>query len=65
MSVPTPGETFAKLVEHLRLAQEDAAMLAHLRRDDSRPLAMGWLAVEKGLKEMVHHVTQLATRGLQ
>ena len=63
--IPTPGETFAKLIEHLRLAQEDAAMLAHLRADDSRPLAMGWLAVEQALKEMVHNVTQLATRGLQ
>lgn len=63
--IPTPGESFAKLIEHLRLAQEDAAMLAHLRADDSRPLAMGWLAVEQALKEMVHNVTQLATRGLQ
>lgn len=65
MSIPTTGETFAKLIEHLRLAQEDAAMLAHLRADDSRPLAVAWLAVEEGLKKMVHNVTQLATRGLQ
>lgn len=65
MGIPTIGETFAKLVEHLRLAQEDAAMLAHLRADDSRPLAMGWLAVEDRLKKLVHLVTQMATKGLQ
>lgn len=65
MSIPTPGEEYAKLIEFLRKAQESAAMLAHLRRDDSRILAKGWLTVSEGLKEMQNHVTKLATKGLQ
>lgn len=67
-SVPTPGEEFAKLIEWLRKAQESAAMLAHLYRDDSRTgkaMAIGWLTVSEGLKQMQHHVTNLAKRGLQ
>lgn len=62
MSVPTQGETFSKLMEHLRLAQEDAAMLAHLANaNDDRLKAMGWLAVSEQLKKAQHGVTQLAT----
>lgn len=65
MSIPTPGEEFAKLIENLRRAQEAAAMLAHLRRDESKIVANGWLTISEGLKQMQHHVTTLATRGLQ
>lgn len=67
MSVPTQGEEFSKLIEHLRLAQEDAAMLAHLANAQSkgRRLAIGWLAVEQQLKLTVHAVTQLAMGKLQ
>lgn len=67
-SVPTKGETFAKLTEHLRLAQEDAAMLAHLANDGdakSRRIAIGWLGVSEQLKLTIHAVTSLATKGLQ
>ena len=69
MSIPTTGESYAKLMEHLRLAQEDAAMLAHLRRaegdDKGRILADGWLAVSEALKLMQHQVTGLAQGRLQ
>jgi hypothetical protein len=68
MSIPTKGEEFTKLIEHLRLGQEAAAMLAHLSNNDGskgRKLAMGWLAVEQQLKLAVLAVTALATRGLQ
>jgi len=67
MSIPTRGEEFTKLLEHLRKGQESAAMLAHLYRDDTkgRQMAIGWLAVEQQLKLAVTAVTQLATRGLQ
>lgn len=67
-SVPTRGEAYAKLIEYLRQAQDQAATLAHLYRDDSRtgrPMALGWLTVAEGLKMMQHNVTQLAKRGLQ
>ena len=65
MSIPTKGETFAKLIEHLRRAQEDAAMMAHLIRDDDKLIAQGWVAISEMLKKTVHNVTKLATRGLQ
>lgn len=50
MNIPTEGEEYAKLIEHLRLAQEASAMLAHLVRDESRTKATGWLTVSEGLK---------------
>ena len=67
ISMPTRGDEFAKLIEHLRLGQEAAAMLAHLYRDDTkgRKMAIGWLAVEQQLKLTVTAVTALATKGLQ
>jgi len=66
VTVPTEGESFAKLIEHLRLAQEDAATLAHLAQaNDRRKRAIGFLAVEQQLKLTVAAVTQLATRALQ
>lgn len=69
MSIPTPGETFYKLHEHLRLAQEDAAMMAHLRRAEGGPkdhaVADGWIAVSELLKRMIYQVTELAKGKLQ
>ena len=65
MSIPTKGEEYAKLMEHVRLAQESAAMLAHLERDNSRDKANGWLTVSEALKLMGYKIGQLATKGLQ
>lgn len=69
MSVPTRGDTFAKLLEHLRLAQEDAAMLAHLHNtegnDMDKLLAKGWLGVSELLKRQCHVITQQAMKGFQ
>lgn len=68
MSVLTRGETFAKLIEYLRRAQEECATMAHLYRDDQgsgRAMAMGWMTVSEGLKLMQAQVTKLAQRGLQ
>lgn len=68
-TVPTVGETYAKLMEHLRLAQEDAAMLAHLRSaeddDKGRIIGHGWLTVSEALKLMQHNVIKLAQGRLQ
>jgi hypothetical protein len=64
MSIPTKGEEFAKLIEHLRKAQEACSMLAHLHADDSRLMAQGWIAVSEMLKKTQHSVTKLATKGL-
>lgn len=68
MSIPTKGDEFSKLIENLRHAQENAAMLAHLSNNDGargRRIAIGWLGVEQQLKLTVAAVTVLATKGLQ
>jgi sulfur carrier protein ThiS len=69
MAVPTRGETYAKLLEHLRLAQEDAAMMGHLLSaegsKEDRVLGNAWLTVSELIRKMGLEVTQLATRGLQ
>lgn len=65
VSVPTRGETFTKLLEHLRLAQESAAMMGHLENaNDQRKIAIMWLQVSELLAKMTHRVTELAKRGL-
>lgn len=66
MSVPTQGEAYARLMENLRYAQENAAMLAHLANaNDDRTMAMGWLSVSELFKKVQRQVTDLATRGMQ
>jgi hypothetical protein len=69
MAVPTKGETYYRLMEHLRLAQEDAAMLMHLENaeGDGPGLAIGrgWWHVTEHIKKMQEHITALAKRGLQ
>ena len=64
MSIPTTGETYAKLIENIRYAQENAAMMAHLVRDDDKLKAQGWLAVSEMFKLIQHKVMQLATKGM-
>ena len=64
MSIPTKGETFTQLIEHLRLAQEASAMLGHLYADEDPLMLKGWLAVSELLKLTLHNVTKLAARGL-
>jgi hypothetical protein len=62
MSLPTESETFAKLLEHLRLAQEDAAMLGHLCADNEPTRSHGWLGISELIKRIVAQVTKLAMR---
>lgn len=64
VSTPSISETYMKLHEHLRLAQEDAAMLAHLTRAQSSAkkdqlMADGWLTVSEALKLMIGKVRVL------
>jgi hypothetical protein len=63
MTLPTRGEKFTELLEHLREAQEAAAMLGHLHADEDPLVSKGWLAVSEMLGLTVHNVTKLATRG--
>lgn len=65
-SIPTQGESFSKLIEYIRLAQEEASILAHLANaNDSRYLARSWLQVSENFKKMQHQLTALATGKLQ
>jgi hypothetical protein len=70
MTIPTTGETFSKLLEHIRLAEENAAMMAHLIRAQSRgakdnALANGWLSISELFRRMSIKVTELAQGRLQ
>ena len=69
ISVPTQGEVFAKLLERIRLAQEDAAMLAHLTRAmggrKDHAIADGWIAVSELFKRVQYQVMMLAQGKLQ
>lgn len=70
MSLPTRGEEFGKIIEHLRKAQESMAMLAHLyRANDFNPqdrlMAQGWLAWSEQMGNLVKVITKFAKRGLQ
>ena len=64
MSLPTVAEEYAKLLEHLRHAQENAAMLAHLMNAEGggkgAVLSRAWLHIEDNLKKMGTVVTKLA-----
>lgn len=70
MSVPTSGETFAKLLYHLDEVMNCAATLAHLARAEanagkSRAIADGWIAVCEMFKRIRFQVTKLAQGRLQ
>ena len=61
MTLPTKGEKYAELIEHLRKGQEAAAMLAHLHADESELMKHGYLAVSEMLNLVAFQVTKLAT----
>lgn len=66
MTVPTRGEAYSKLMEHLRRCQEEASTLSHLHNaNDDRKMAVGWLHMSEMFKKIQHQVTTLATRGSQ
>ena len=63
---PTQGEVFAKLMEHLREAQECMAMLGHLyKANDDNLRGSGFLAASELLRKMQHQVMRLAQGRLQ
>ena len=60
--VPSEGDTFAKLLEHLREAQDCAYTIGHLRKaNDDKVTGQGWIAVGEMLKLTISNVTKLAT----
>jgi hypothetical protein len=69
MSPPTVSEQYAQLMEHIRKAQENAAMIAHLHNEngDAPGMVLGraWLHVEDNLNKMASMITNLAQGRLQ
>lgn len=67
--VPTTGETYSKLLHHLRECQELCAVMGHLlNTEDSHMdglLAKGWLGMSELMGEITKKVTALAMRKLQ
>ncbi len=61
MAVPSKGEVFSKMLDHLRDAQSCASTLAHLYRADSGGIAMqlsrGWLLIEDLINKLCHKIT--------
>ena len=62
----TRGETYAKLMDHLREAQECACVLAHLHNtednDMDKLLAKGWLGVAEMFRLTQHKITLMAMK---
>ena len=66
MSVPTKGEAFALLIDHLRYAQEQAAILGHLAHSDQDSrLGDAWLTVSDLMKTVQIQVIEMAKKGMQ
>jgi len=69
-SIPTQGESFAKLIEYIRKAQEECATLSHLaglqsHKPREQAIAKGWLIVSEQLKLMQRTVTKIGMGKLQ
>lgn len=62
------GDTFSKLLHHLREAQDQAALLGHLHKSEDnnadKVLGQGWLGVSEMLGNVAIQVTEFAKRGI-
>jgi hypothetical protein len=60
------ADTFAQLLEHLRLAEEAAYVIGHLNKTCGQDLkGQGFLAIGEMLKLTQINVTNLATKSLR
>jgi hypothetical protein len=58
---PSEADTFAQLLEYLRLAQEASAVIGHLRKaNDDDITGDMWILIAEMFKRMEGRVTQLA-----
>lgn len=56
------SDTFAQMLEYLRMAEEAAYTIGHLRKaNDDNLTGQGWLAIGEMLKMTQHNITKLAT----
>lgn len=62
--LPTVALMYEQMIEHLRQAQENAAMCAHLIATEDtirdKLISKGWLAIAELLRQMELKVTELA-----
>jgi hypothetical protein len=66
MSVPTVGECYTQLGYHLVMAQEKAAMLAHLFNAEGRTqMGIMWLGVAENFKKTQYQLSKLIEGRLQ
>jgi hypothetical protein len=63
VSIPTKGEKYAELIEHLRKGQEAAAMLAHLHADESHDIRKGMINISEMLRLIGIQATYLIALG--
>jgi len=67
--VVTRGETFRKMLDHLREIQECMAVMAHLQKteDGVKDIAManGWLAMSEAMRRIEAKVITMAQGRLQ
>lgn len=56
------SDTFAQMLEYLRMAEEAAYTIGHLRKaNDDNLTGQGWLAIGEMLKLTQRNITKLAT----
>lgn len=62
MTVPSSGETFAKLIHHIREAQSCAATMSHLEglNQGNALIVKGWLGISELLGRLVIRITEIA-----
>jgi hypothetical protein len=69
MSLPTKADVYSQLQEHLRKAQEAAAMLQHLNAAEGdgpgMVLAKGWFHVSENMKKAQYVVMMLQIGRMQ
>lgn len=67
--VATRGETYSKLLWHIRESQELAAVMAHLHNTEhnemDKLLAKGWLGISELFDRLAAQVTNLAMSKMQ
>jgi hypothetical protein len=65
----TRGETYAKLMDHLREIQECCAVMAHLHNTEGNAhdsiMVHGWLGMAEMFRQVQHKITELAIGKLQ
>ena len=64
--LPTPGLIYKRVSEHLRLVQEDCAMMAHLyNTEPDADMAKRWLMMSELFKQIQHKIIMMEVGRMQ